>query len=500
MKFSEFNQIRVRDVNSKPYNEKGKYILYWMQAYRRIRYNHALDYAINLAEKNNMSLVIYEGLRMNYPWASKRFHKFILEGFIDNSIDAEKLGVAYWPFVETPENKDNELLKKISQESFAIVTDDFPCFIIPNHIQKVAEKSDYKVIAVDSNSITPLAKYGDTPSAARILRPRIHLNFSESFIHKSNQKPSFDKIQYYKSKPPFKLFICRQEEIDKVLSKISFKNEINPTPSIVGGRKEALKILGNFLKKKLHRYSVDRSNPNSPEEGVSSLLSPYIHFGHISIDEIVTEVLNIDGKKWAPDLINFSKKGKREDFFHKEEFVNSFLDEILTWREIGFLMFFNKREFNKTLDVLPNWVKENNKKHASDKRSHIYTKDILESSKTHDKLWNAAQRELVITGRMHNYMRMLWGKKVIEWTRSYEEAFDILEDFNNKYAYDGRDPNSYTGILWCFGLFDRPWFPERPVYGMVRYMSSDSTMKKFKMNPYLDYVSKLSGNKETLFG
>ena len=148
---------------------------------------------------------------------------------------------------------------------------------------------------------------------------------------------------------------------------------------------------------------------------------------------------------------------------------------------------------------LPDWVNKNFSKHHLDSREFIYSRNEFEEAKTHDELWNAAQKELKITGRMHNYMRMLWGKKVIEWSKSYEDAFDTLEYLNNKYAYDGRNPNSYTGILWCFGLFDRPWFPERNVLGNIRYMSSDSTRKKFKIKSYLDYVTSLETNLDRLF-
>ncbi|MCB1177504.1 MAG: deoxyribodipyrimidine photolyase, partial [Leptospiraceae bacterium] len=192
-------------------------------------------------------------------------------------------------------------------------------------------------------------------------------------------------------------------------------------------------------------------------------------------------------------------RGKREGYFHKEISVNSFLDELLTWRDIGYLMFWKERSFNKNLKILPEWLKNNLETHKNDKREFIYSKSELENSKTHDIAWNAAQTELKLTGRMHNYLRMLWGKKLIEWTKSYEIAFSILEDFNNKYAYDGRNPNSYTGILWCFGLFDRPWFPERNIFGNIRYMSSDSTMKKFKMKSYINYIDSLTGEGE-LFG
>jgi drug/metabolite transporter (DMT)-like permease len=166
---------------------------------------------------------------------------------------------------------------------------------------------------------------------------------------------------------------------------------------------------------------------------------------------------------------------------------------------LAFLLFWPKKEFNKDLRILPEWIQKILIKHATDKRDYLYTRKELEAAKTHDPLWNAAQKELIITGRMHNYMRMLWGKKVIEWSKTYKEAFDTLEEFNNKYAYDGKNPNSYTGILWCFGLFDRPWFPERNVHGNLRYMSSDSTKKKFRMMEYLEYAAKLEGKKESLF-
>jgi deoxyribodipyrimidine photo-lyase len=143
--------------------------------------------------------------------------------------------------------------------------------------------------------------------------------------------------------------------------------------------------------------------------------------------------------------------------------------------------------------VLPAWARETLHKHAGDRREYLYTPEQFEAADTHDPLWNAAQTELMRTGRMHNYLRMLWGKKVLEWSETPAEAYRVLEHLNNKYAIDGRDPNSYTGILWCFGLFDRPWPPERPVFGTVRYMSSENTARKFKLAGYHDYVRSLTG-------
>jgi deoxyribodipyrimidine photo-lyase len=256
--------------------------------------------------------------------------------------------------------------------------------------------------------------------------------------------------------------------------------------------------LDEFIEKKLLYYGEGRSIPQSPELSPSSGLSAYLHFGYISIDEIVIRVLSsVEKQKWAPDLLNVKDKGKKHGYFHSNTSVCDFLDELLTWRDIGYLMFFLNPGFRKDLSILPDWVKKNNLAHEKDKREYLYTKEELRHAQTHDKLWNLAQKEIVTTGKMHNYMRMLWGKKVMEWTKNFQEAFEILEDFNNLYALDGRNPNSYTGILWCFGLFDRPWFPERNIFGTIRYMSTDSAMRKFDMKGYLRYLESL--NEESLF-
>lgn len=500
MSLSAFNRNRIREVNNKPYQLKGKYILYWMQAARRLDHNHALDYAIELSRELKKELIVYEGLRSGYKWNSRRIHKFILEGMCDNKKEAEKIGLNYWCYVETPKTAERGLLKKISENAAAIITDDFPCFIIPEQTEALGRKIECKLIAIDNNSITPISLYGEPASAARILRPRIHKLFAESYIHRAHEKI---KKKYLfpaekKTRAPFKEFSCEKKDIEKVLSDIQFQNDVPENKMITGGSAEAKKLLKLFVEKNLNRY-IERSNPHSPELTPVSFLSPYLHFGHISAEEILTECLNADRKDtWAPDLLNLNERNNKDKFFGDNESLGSFFDELLTWRDIGYQFFWKKKEFNKTPADLPNWVQINLDRHRKDKREYTYQKEQFENAKTHDEIWNAAQKELVHTGRMHNYMRMLWGKKVIEWSKSYEEAFTILEDLNNKYAYDGRDPNSYTGILWCFGLFDRPWFPERNVFGTIRYMSSDSTRKKFKIKEYLDYVEEISGGQGLL--
>jgi deoxyribodipyrimidine photo-lyase len=501
---------RIRIVNNKPLLTDRPILLYWMQANRRLAWNHSLDYAIYLAKKWDKELVVYEGLRMDYPWNSPRIHQFIIEGMIDNQKEAKQLGINFWSFLETKSNPARGILKKISNLACAIVTDDFPCFIIPEQIKNLSEKIDCRLFAVDGNSITPIGYYEKFLSAARILRPRMHKQFSENYVKRAN--PSYTKtkltsVSKTKTTAPFVEWSGGEKELFKSLNEISFTHSIPGYTGVRGGRKEGLRLLNDFLENKLYRYATDRSNPSDPNHVAVSSLSPYLHFGHISVEEVITAVLDSSefktskGKstQWAPDRLNFSYVGKNQNFFSTIPSVDSFLDELITWREIGYQLFWQKPEFRKGLECLPDWAKTNFEIHRKDKREFSYTREEWMLGKTHDPIWNSAQKELYTTGRMHNYMRMLWGKKIIEWSPNIEEAYNLMEDLNNLYAYDGRNPNSYTGILWCFGLFDRPWFPERNVLGNVRYMSSDSTRKKFKLTTYLNYIEKISNPQGVLF-
>lgn len=489
---------RIRKANDKPLKMEGSYVLYWMQAYRRFDANFAFEYAVHLAKKFQKELIVYEGFRMDYPWSSERIHTFILEGMEDNGERAKELGVNYWSFVETKDNPARGILKKICESAVCVVTDDFPCFIIPEQTANLAKKVNCSVFRVDSNSLVPIGFYGREASAARVLRIWMHKAFQKNwgdFAKEFWTKKDLEDTNR-NSKPPF----ASSSLSDLDLSKMKFKENVLPFAGKKGGRKEALRQLKVFIQDKLNEYLTKRSNPDDPKLTATSGLSPYLHFGFISVQEIVLEILKAHKLiSSIPERLKNQKPGDRENFLTPNPTLNHFFDELLTWREIGYLFFWEKPEFRKNLSHLPDWVQKNFAKHGNDKRPFLYTREDWESAKTHDPLWNAAQIELVKTGSMHNYMRMLWGKKVIEWSASYEEAFDTLEHLNNKYAYDGRNPNSYTGILWCFGLFDRPWFPERPVLGNLRYMSSDSTKKKFKLNSYLSYVNSLQGKSDTLF-
>ncbi|MBX7105578.1 MAG: deoxyribodipyrimidine photolyase [Gemmataceae bacterium] len=485
---STYNDARLRQVNDRPEQFAGRYVLYWSQMYRRLSHNHALDYALSRAVALNRPLVVYEGLRLDYPWASARHHQFILQGMADNAGRARAIGINYWPFVETPDNRAAGLLRKLAADACLIVTDDFPAFIAPRQTAAVALRSPARVVAVDGNSIVPLCLLGPAVSAAAHLRPRIHKAFTEAWQHRACAEPVFSKVTSGTIDPPFTLWA--PANIEEFVAGLPIDQSVRPVAELTGGATAARTKLDVFRKERLRGYAEKRSAPCPPEEGHSSELSAHLHYGHVSIEEIIARVLG----RWSPDKLNLACRGKREGYYSDDLDVNSFLDEAITWRDVGFQWHWHRAADTRSLEsALPTWAMKTLDAHAADRREHLYALEQFESADTHDSLWNAAQTELVKTGRVQNYLRMLWGKKILEWTESPGEAYRIMVHLNNKYAVDGRDPNSYTGILWCFGLFDRPWAPERPVYGTVRYMSSDNTGRKFKLAGYLEYVRGLSG-------
>jgi len=493
---------------------------------RRLHANHALDHAIALAAEHKKPLVVYEGLKLNYPWANARHHTFMLQGMRQNALAARQLGVSYWPFVETPQSSGRGLVNKLAADAVCLVTDDYPAYITPAHNRALAAKCDVPVILVEGNSIVPLSWLGESVAAAAHLRPRIHKLFAEAWQQRATREPELPRIAKTKIDPPFGLWNTKQD-IGKFVASLPIDQSVPPVSGIKGGSSAGQDVLSHFVAHKLRYYSTRRNEPNSPERTAASGLSAYLRYGHLSIQEVAEAVL---GARWTPKQLN-SKTRNKDDFFCRDANVNDFLDEAITWRDVGYHWHWCRNagigsqhsglnnvsrcgvtttdipQFNfecmdfspggdRTLDlVLPEWARSTLRKHARDRREYLYTLEEFESAATHDPLWNAAQSELIATGRIHNYMRMLWGKKVFEWSESPTEAYRVLEHLNNKYALDGRDPNSYTGVLWCFGLFDRPWPPERKVFGTVRYMSSESTTKKFDLAGYREYVARLDGGR-----
>jgi deoxyribodipyrimidine photo-lyase len=250
-----------------------------------------------------------------------------------------------------------------------------------------------------------------------------------------------------------------------------------PPIAQIGGPVAARQQLQAFLADGFPRYADERSHPDKKAE---SGLSAWLHFGHLGGEEVALAVLEqVGAPRFTPELV-----ARREGYWGLPAHAESFLDELLTWRELGYV-FCHWRDDEEDYTSLPDWARQTLAHHADDARPAIYTYDELERAKTDDPLWNAAQRQLLVEGRVTNYLRMLWGKKVMAWSRTPQEALERLIELNNKWAIDGRDPNSLSGIFWCFGRFDRAWGPERPIYGKVRYMTSDSAQRKLRLKAYL---------------
>ncbi|MEX2395571.1 MAG: hypothetical protein WD491_01035, partial [Balneolales bacterium] len=267
-------------------------------------------------------------------------------------------------------------------------------------------------------------------------------------------------------------------QYSEIADRLTFNNNVKPV-EIKGTRQSGLKRLDSFLQSDLLHYGIET---NHPDKEHTSRLSPWLHFGKISEFEIVKKTLDQQPPGWDLQIIK-PVNGKREGFFQGYKYVESFLDQVITWREVGFHFSHHVSNYD-AYESLPDWVLQTLEKHAVDERPQYYSFDELNKAQTADPLWNAAQRELVREGRINNYLRMLWGKKVIEWTSHPRTALSYLIQLNDQYAMDGRDPNSYCGIMWIFGRFDRPW-PERPIFGKVRYMSSSNTRKKVQLRQYL---------------
>ena len=450
---------RVTKVNNAKENTKGRYVLYWMQMFKRASHNYALNFAIQMANERRLPLVVYEGLKFYYPWASDRLHTFILEGVAEKQAEFAERGIRYVFYLQRNNRDPKNTVARLAKEAALLVTDDYPCFIIPEHNARIAQLNR-AVYAVDANGMVPLSALPKEEYAAYAIRPKIHRllpDLPRTIVtpHVDVQKPALEVD-------------CPETTVDSdniadLVSQCDIDHAVKPSKLYQGGTKAGRKRLAHFVRAILPYYDKTRNEPSF--DGISRL-SPYLHFGFLSIQEVVHAVEGANAPKPAKD---------------------AYLEQAIVRRELSF-NFTRHNPHYDSLKSLPDWAQKTMRDHADDQRPELLDEHTIERAETYDDLWNAAQRELVCTGHLHNYVRMLWGKRVIEWQRSYEMAFELLVHLNNKYALDGRDPNSYAGILWCFGKHDRPWF-EREIFGTLRYMSSQSMGKKFRSKEYIRAMS-----------
>jgi deoxyribodipyrimidine photo-lyase len=477
---------RLRRLNEHGLRAGGAFVLYWMTGARRSRWNFALDRALELARQLDRPLVVLEALRCDYRWASDRIHAFVLQGMQANSEAFAGTGVFYYPYVEREPRAGRGLLRALGESACAVVTDDVPGAFFEELRAAAAGQVSVALEAVDSNGLLPVRATERVFARAYDFRRFLQRNLAP-FLE---EPPQEDGLAGMRLRPLAALpaeiverwpaadpeLLCAQSS---VLARLPLDHSVRPVESC-GGSAEARRVLHVFTEERLERYAELRNQPMEP--GASDL-SPYLHFGHISPHEILAAVAAREG--WTPASLQSLRSGARLGWWGMSEEAESFLDQLVTWRELG-LNFAAHRDDIERYSSLPDWARNTLEAHAGDTRPHAYTRRQFESAETHDPVWNAAQTELLESGRMHNYLRMLWGKKILHWSVTPEAALETMLELNNRHALDGRDSNSCSGIFWVLGRYDRAWGPEREVFGKIRYMSSKNTQRKLRMRKYLE--------------
>ncbi len=478
--------LRVTAVNDAPI-ARGDHVLYWMIAARRTRSSFALDHALARSRELERPLIVLEPLRAGYPWASDRLHAFVLAGMADNARAFAAAGIAYLPYVEPALGAGQGLLAALAKRACVVVTDEQPGFFLPRMVAAAAAKLTVRVEQVDGNGIVPLrATPHEFPTAIAFRRhfqktahPHLLAFPQAAPLARAPKSAKGGAIAGAITRRWPTASAAMLAAAPAALAALPIDHAVAPV-SYRGGATAGAAVLGAFFAHKLARYADDRSDP---DDDVGSGLSPYLHFGHVGAHDVVAQLWARAG--WDPSRVAGAKAtGSREAWWGLPAAEEKFLDELITWRELGYGFCFHRADYDRWSSI-PKWARDTLAAHARDPRPYLYTRAQLAAADTHDALWNAAQRQLVADGRIHNYLRMLWGKKILEWSPSPKAALATLIELNNKYAIDGRDPNSYSGIFWTLGRFDRPWAPIRPIFGTIRYMSSANTARKLSVDAYL---------------
>ena len=442
------NRKRVR-VLSKGDKRAGP-VLYWMSRDQRVRDNWALLFAQELALQGKVPMAVVFCLVSKFLHATMRQYGFMLRGLQEVERNLEEKNIPFFLLRGSPASEIPRFVRKYSIGTLA--TDFDPLRIKGEWKEAVAKAIGIPFYEVDARNIVPCwiaspkQEYG-----AYTLRPKIKRalpEFLEDF-------PRLGKHPILWKDKPGRIDwseVTKTLRVDRAVSEVDW---------IMPGENAARKVLRGFIVKKLASYQGGR---NDPTKDAQSNLSPYLHFGQISAQRVALEVAKNDVDK---------------------ESQEAFLEELIVRRELSDNFCFYNVHYD-SFESFPQWAKKTLNDHRKDRKTYIYSPEDFEHADTHDELWNAAQREMARRGKMHGYMRMYWGKKILEWAQSPEEALRIAIYLNDRYELDGRDPNGYAGIAWCIGgIHDRAW-PERPIFGKIRYMSYGGCKSKFDVMPYID--------------
>ena len=439
------NTNRIKPLNNLKFN--GSSVCYWMQRDKRVQDNWALIHAQDLALKNKVPLYVCFTYLGKFKDANIRQYQFLFDGLKETS---EKLNNKNIPFYLLKGNPIDEISKFIELNNIGcLVTDFSPLKVYQNRIDKVASKINIQFHQVDAHNIIPTWIASEKQEyAAYTFRPKVLKKIDEYLT-------DFPKIINHPIKPSIELKLINWEE---VINNLEIDFSVPKVNWLISGESAAESIFKKFINQSYHNYGDDKNNPNI--DGTSNF-SPYLHYGHISSQRIALSLYENEA---------IESKGFLEQLIVRKELADNFC-------------YFNKSY--DSYDGFPSWAKKSLDSHRNDEREYLYSISELEESNIHDNLWNAAQKQMVKTGKMHTYMRMYWAKKILEWSPTPEDALQNAIDLNDKYELDGRDPNGYTGIAWSIGgVHDRPWF-DRPIFGQVRYMSYGGCKNKFDINSYI---------------
>lgn len=452
---------RVRKLNSNDPFLKGAYILYWMQQDQRSECNHALEYAIQTANEHKKPLAVFFGLTDSYPGANLRHYTFMLRGLVETANTLKKRKIAFVIQRVSPEKGVIEM----ARDAAVLITDRGNTHIQTLWRDTVARKVKCPVIQVESNVVVPLETASEKENySAGTLRPRIHRHLDTFLKPLAAETLKIDSIGLeFKS--------LDLDNYQHILDELQVDRSVEPVEAYLGGTSQARSKLKDFIQNKLSRFDSHR---NDPSEDYLSNMSPYLHFGQVSPLYIALEVLE-------------AKKEKKS----LKAAVESYLEELIVRRELAQNFVYYNDNYD-SVKCIPEWAQKSLREHEKDDRRYTYTQNQLETAQTHDPAWNAAQLQMVYLGKMHGYMRMYWGKKIIEWSKNIQTAFRTALYLNDKYELDGRDPNGYAGIAWCFGKHDRAW-TERAVFGKIRYMNDAGLRRKFDIDKYINQVAEITG-------
>ena len=443
----EFDIRRSKKLNA--INYSGGNVVYWMQRDRRFHNNWALIHAQNIAIKYKVPLTVFYSLNGNFANANPRQYGFLLRGLSESIEVFKKHNI---PFHLRRGDVLTSLHNYISSSNTGyLITDFSPLKVYKKRLNKIIEDIEIPVDMVDAHNIVPAWIVSDKQEfAAHTIRRKIHI-LLDSFLH------SFPKVISH----PFNVNIEYETiDPDAILRELQIDNSVQEVKWINPGENEGKRSLKTYLNE---RMDVTGESRNDPNKDSLSNLSPYIHFGQLSAQEIALQVI------------------ATEDSVGKD----TFLEQLIVRRELSDNFCYYNDDYD-SFNGFHSWAQKTLNEHRGDQREYLYSSSEFENANTHDKLWNAAQHQMIVSGKMHGFMRMYWAKKILEWSEDPEAALQIAIDLNDKYELDGRDPNGYTGIAWSIGgIHDRPWF-ERPVFGKVRYMNYNGCKRKFDVNKYIN--------------